>query len=354
MPQQKPGAAIDTKDRRTEDPAATLDAVLSAWREKLQQLAELHAQAGSLVAHELESAVESARRTARQRLAEELNQKVRRLRQAHSSEEVSEWLLEASSPFSARAAMLSVYGDSLQGLRLRGVEAEPARQLFEAMDLLVHSAAAFAHCVGQKEPVTAMARASEVSAELMEVFRHEAGDLVHLFPVVVHGEVAAVLYAAGAEPADAAALEMLTGIAGTMTETLVSDPLPPVLPEPALVQIHGAGEKPGEIRPPEWSTLGKQEQELHLLARRFARVQVAEIRLYQPARVEKGRSLRRLYAELRPEIDETRETFRQKFMLASPTMVDYFHLELLRSLAHDNVAVLGRDYPGPLEQRPRG
>ncbi len=353
---QTPGVDVEARLRRDQDPQATMDAVLSAWRDKLQQLTELHAQAGSLLAHELETAVETARRSARRRLTEELNQAVRRLRQASTSEEVTQWLLEASTPFCERAAMLGVDGGSIEGLGLRGVEAEPSRQVFEAMHLPIGNGAAFQHCIDGKEPVVAIARESEVSAELMNIFHHAEGERVHLYPVLVHGEVAGVLYAAGSEATDPAALELLTEIGATMTENLVSAPLPAELPAPGLVRIDGIEEmaRPSlvparTIKPPEWSTLGREEQELHLLARRFARVQVAEIRLYHSERVEKGRSAKRLYSELRKEIDETRETFRQKFMLASPSMVDYFHLELVRSLAHDNVALLGRDYPAPLE-----
>ncbi len=333
----------------------TLDDLLSDWRAKSQKaehqlLAELRAQIGLLLDRELEAAITDTRRAVRRRLTDELNQAVRRLRQAASAEEVTHWLLDASSPFCERAAMLGVHGGFLQGLSLRGVEAEPCRQLFEALDLPLEEAAALLHSVQQKEPVVAIASPAEVSPHLMDIFHHGDGDRVLLFPVVVHGETAAILYAAGSDSPDAPALELLTEVAATKTETLVSAPLPPVAPAPAaLVQIQSAPQPPPrEVQPPEWGTLGKEEQELHVLARRFARVHVAEIRLYQAARVENGRSAERLYAELKKEIDHARETFRQKFMLASSTMVDYFHLELVRSLAHDNVALLGRDYPGAL------
>ena len=35
-------------------------------------------------------------------------------------------------------------------------------------------------------------------------------------------------------------------------------------------------------------------------------------------------------------------------MTVSPTMVDYLHLELVRSFADDDARMLGPDYPGPL------
>jgi hypothetical protein len=40
--------------------------------------------------------------------------------------------------------------------------------------------------------------------------------------------------------------------------------------------------------------------------------------------------------------------FQQKFLSTSPSMVDYVHLELLRTLANNDAALFGPDYPGPL------
>jgi hypothetical protein len=51
---------------------------------------------------------------------------------------------------------------------------------------------------------------------------------------------------------------------------------------------------------------------------------------------------------VRARIDTARESFRKKFFSATPTMVDYLHLELVRTLANDDPELLGNDYPGPL------
>jgi hypothetical protein len=97
-----------------------------------------------------------------------------------------------------------------------------------------------------------------------------------------------------------------------------------------------------------WFSLSKEEQERHLRAQRFARVQVAEMRLYKSQAVKTGRIERDLYGALREDVDRARDAFRQDFLTASPTMVDYIHLELLRTLANDDVELLGPTYPGPL------
>ncbi len=99
---------------------------------------------------------------------------------------------------------------------------------------------------------------------------------------------------------------------------------------------------------PDWSGLTREQQDLHLRAQRFARVQVAEMRLYQSPAVTEGRAKADLYGMLREPIDRSREAYRREFLNSSPGMTDYLHLELIRTLANDDAGLLGPDYPGPL------
>ena len=97
-----------------------------------------------------------------------------------------------------------------------------------------------------------------------------------------------------------------------------------------------------------WESLPPDEQRIHLRAQRFARVQVAELRLYEADGVQAGRTSRDLYEALRDRIDAARESFRGRFFSSCSSMIDYLHLELLRTLANDDQNLLGPDYPGPL------
>ena len=162
----------------------------------------------------------------------------------------------------------------------------------------------------------------------------------------------AVLCAAGG--LHAAALELVTGVAALHWESLGGS----ARPKPTgLLTISGtmwrqtarhilnpADKKPGG----KWAELTPQERQLHLAAQRFARLHVAEMRLYRIDAVRSGRARLDLYDALRDSIDTAREGFRQKFIGPSKTMVDYLHLELLRSLADDDPHLLGHEYPGPL------
>jgi hypothetical protein len=70
--------------------------------------------------------------------------------------------------------------------------------------------------------------------------------------------------------------------------------------------------------------------------------------LYHADALRSGRRNRDLYQALQSEIDTRREVFRRDCIETSPGMVDYLHLELLKTLANDDVQSLGADYPGPL------
>ena len=111
--------------------------------------------------------------------------------------------------------------------------------------------------------------------------------------------------------------------------------------EAALARAHAS-------RPEPWTTLPLEEQRLHLEAQRFARVQVAHLRLYQAEAVTRGRRQGNLYQELRAGIDTARQVFRQDYLAACASMRDYLHLELVRVLAQDDPTRLGADYPGTL------
>jgi hypothetical protein len=93
--------------------------------------------------------------------------------------------------------------------------------------------------------------------------------------------------------------------------------------------------------------LSKAEQKIHKDARRFARLLVFEIELYNKAKVAEGRKNKDLYKRMKLDIDRSRQTFEQRFGKTVGKQFDYFHDELVRTLASDDPSLLGADYPGP-------
>lgn len=265
----------------------------AGWREQIERVfEERFAELAARLELEIAVEVEGARRGA----AEEFHLAVRRFGSAETEEDWAAVLLDSTSGLADRAAVFAVAGRNLKVLCARGIA---------AMELEMPAGPAFASAISTREPV--------------------AGEGCRLFPVVAEGRVAAILYVEG-EPVDPSSLEALAALAGACRR-------------PAPKERRAA---------PDWSQLSRADQDMHLRAQRFARVRVAEMRLYKSEAVLNGRAQRNLYTALKEEIDSAREAFRSDFICASPAMPDYFHLELLRTLANDDVGVLGEDYPGPL------
>jgi hypothetical protein len=95
------------------------------------------------------------------------------------------------------------------------------------------------------------------------------------------------------------------------------------------------------------SQLSEADQKVHKDARRFAKLLVSEIELYNKAKVAEGRKNEDLYKRLKSDIDRSRLTFEKRFGKALSRQVDYFHDELVKILAENDSALLGPEYPGP-------
>ncbi len=93
--------------------------------------------------------------------------------------------------------------------------------------------------------------------------------------------------------------------------------------------------------------LTEEEKKAHDEARRFARLLVSEIKLYNEDDVEAGRQHSDLYRRLRRDVDRSREMFDRRVSAAVAESVDYFHQEMVRILAKGDAGLLGEDYPGP-------
>ncbi|MGA3039415.1 MAG: hypothetical protein ABSF54_01345 [Bryobacteraceae bacterium] len=310
-------------------------------------LRSLFSELEQLFQSETEARVSTSVQAAERALAEHLNQSVRRLRQAAAFPEIAAILCDASVPFANACAVFRISENTVAGERLRGASGESAER-FREIRFAASEAAAFAGAIESGEPVVALCSPPEVSTGVVEAFAHAPGDKAHLFPLTVDRTTVGMLYATGA--VDSAALELLAQATAAVMEARQRQwDRPPSLSRsqsPDLVHIEPAALSASPA--PDWDDLSPADRHLHLRAQRFARLKVAEMRLYRPDAVKSGRAQQDLYSALQDAIDVDREAFRQTFLAASKTMVDYFHLELVRTLAQDNPAWLGGKYPGRL------
>jgi hypothetical protein len=284
----------------------------------VRQILENHLSQLSL---EVDSLFSVARDNERGEFAVQLNQAVRRIHQAADPDELGATLLDAAGAFSTGVACFRISGKAACGERIRGVP-EEAAEAFHALKIPLSSAAALAGAVESRDPVIAATTPREVSQDLVKLLGHPLNGRVSIFPLVVRDRVPALLYAWGG--VQGPALELLTQVAAAAWTPMSSSPAAA------------------------WDRLPPDEQRIHLRAQRFARVEVARMRLFQSDAVLAGRAGRNLYDALRNSIDAARETFRQSFFAPCSSMVDYLHLELVQTLANDDPDLLGNNYPGPI------
>jgi len=90
----------------------------------------------------------------------------------------------------------------------------------------------------------------------------------------------------------------------------------------------------------------EEERRLHNDARRFARLLISEIKLYNEQKVAEGRAQGDLYDRLREYIDRSREMYDKRVRGEVSSRYDYFHGELVNTLAEGDVSKLGSNYPG--------
>ena len=335
--------------------ARVQEQLVSGWQREIEQVVEerfrdlsgriaeeFEAGLTTRVAAEVSMVVPEACESACRQMSERLNQAARLVLQAESAEEWSAAVLDATDGLCGRAALFTVTAGRIKSAGARGLSGG-----LPDMDIAVTDAPAFAHVVESQDHVVAMGVPGEISGPLSEALGASGEAKAHLFPITGRQRVAAILYAdeEGAT-VDAAALELIAALSATGLENVVTKAttragtLVAIGAPPGMTAAQPAGQ--------DWSRMVREEQELHLRAQRFARVQVAEMRLYKSQAVRSARLNRDLYGALKEDIEAAREAYRRQFLGGSSSMVDYFHQELVRALANDDAALLGPDYPGPL------
>jgi hypothetical protein len=324
------------------------DRLQSGWRDHIAKVfedrfaefadrvgAELETRVADRLQGETANAVAAAERAARGRLADTLADAARRLQDSREEAAILAVLLETARRFALAAAVFVISGSRVRFVTAAGGDGTgPLAEI----EMPLAAAPAVAEASSSRECVTAVRGPGQLSPAATSHFDAAPSDKVTLLPVAHGRRVAAVLCVAGAgAEVDLAALEVLAALGGA---ALITAEAPAGLAtlEPPVPQREPAP------RP----AMDSEEQEVHLRARRVARVQVAEIRLYQSDEVKRGRSAGDLYAALKPQIDTRREAYRKEFIEGGRLDTDYFHTELVHTLANDDETLLGKEYPGPL------
>ena len=321
--------------------------------------------------------------------AAELLQAVSAIHAGSTQKEILRALLESTAAYSGRAALFVIKSGTATGWQGRGFD---NHEEIKDFSLDVNSPAP-SQVLQSRVAVTA--GAAQMDPAFTSKFGAAAEDKALLLPLRLKDKVAALVYVDGGIRSggnmEAPAVELLVAATSAWLEVAslrkqaqkegVSEPAasekfdaPPVqtvssfsdpfaahapkhvvaapVPEPAMAEataevvsaptaMTAAAAAPATDA---FAHLSPEDAEVHRKAQRFARLLMDEIKLYNQAKVAEGRKHKDLYDRLKEDIDKSRSTYHKRYENTAAASVDYFTTELVRSLAGDDIALLGPNF----------
>jgi hypothetical protein len=238
-------------------------------------------------------------------------------------------------------------GERIQGWKLHGFGARDANP--KAIDIPLSESGVIGMAVAAGRPVTTM---DGETAAIGPGFHALPTDRTGLaVPVVVGGRVVAVIYADavtldGVEHLTPSGwpelIEVLARHAGRCLEAMTAlrtAPKPIANPKTAAPTAIA----PTVTPPTPASTLAPSPvtEMDESAAKRAARLLISEIRLYHEPAMHEGRQQKNLLERLGPEIERARKMYDQQVPEDVRSKTDYFHQELVRTLAGGDASLLG-------------
>jgi hypothetical protein len=303
-------------------------AALAREREEARTAAEAQQQVRN------DTAVTEARLAERQEqlaIVERLSAAVRSISSARSLSDTLAALATAAAAVAPRAAIFIVNGRELQGWRFEGFGDPPPANLRLTGDegkLLLTAATTHAAVSTAEAPAPAFATLPPNQAALT-------------VPITVGGQSVAVLYAddgGGAEVETPASWPEVTQILAAHASACLAYLTALRTTQAMRATPRGAAPKgAAQAKPSAANPVSDEDSS----ARRYARLLVSEIKLYNEAAVRTGREKRDLLERLRPEIERARRLYEERVSTSVGARGAYFQQELIQTLADGDAALLG-------------
>ena len=291
------------------------------------------------------AAVERAKTDAQQAAlahAAQFADAIRSLDEARTFGDVLETLAECAGREVDRAAVLLVKGDRLNGWRLAGfgAEAPAAKSIDLSLDETGLPGAVVRTGIVVSRPAVEPGP-SQARQPALPPFAQDAGARHALaLPVTVGGVVVAVLYGDAPRldrPSDAsrwpAMLDVLARHASRVLEAMTVQQAAGL----SLQRFVARGTHASMPGPLEQGGAGGEED----AARRYARLLLSEIRMYNEPLVDACRQSHDLLARLGGEIDRARRLYEARVPSSVGARADVFDQELVRTLADGDRTLLG-------------
>ena len=213
--------------------------------------------------------------------------------------------------------------------------------------------AAILYCDTQAEEIPAD------QADSIEILVSYAGKVIDLLSAVPKPVGATTTGGTTAERAAAIRTdnEEVRARAGVVAPRPAAPPPPPAVEEGASTVMFNAATfaqmrqpaappaRPAAPPPrpaaPAGRALSPEDQKTHEEAKRFARLVVSEIKLYNESKVSEGRRNKDLYERLKDDIERGRQMYADRVAAAVRDSTNYFYDELVRILAGGDASALG-------------
>jgi len=249
-----------------------------------------------------------------------LGEACRELDAAQTLSSVLNALADRAALLVSRSAILVARAGTLRGWTVRGLDAEAASIDVSSAD---RTPVARAWLNGTIEASTA----DDMGAHLLSP--QQAGRIGMALPIVVDHQLVAVLY--GDDEGDGhqapsswqEPLEVLARYAGRCLESLTMRRMPELMRAGAADRAR--------------AQMAQQDDEA---AQRYARLLVAEIKLYNEEALEEGRRESDIMRRLRPQIERAQALYNER--VPAERRTTYFEDELVRTLAGGDRALLGQ------------
>jgi len=350
------------------------------------QLATLQEQLVRRVMAELPSAALPSTAGAVNGVQGSLVQAVSTVQSGMTQKEILRALLDSASAYGSRIALFVVKAGTAHGWQGRGFgEAESVKDF--PLDLTQGPAAHAYH-----NRMATPGNIAELDGRFAEQFGGPANEQVLILPLVLKDKVAALLYADGGAEGlmDPASLELLVlatsawlevaslrkqlqakeGSESVGAERPATEPVHAVSPASDPFAAHAPGHFAAEPEPEPvaevvelaahaaagaaasapaaaqdpFAAMPPEDADTHRKAQRFARLLVDEIKLYNQAKVAEGRRHKNLYDRLKDDIEKSRTTYQKRYGTTVAASADYFQREVVRSLAEDDLSVMGANF----------
>jgi hypothetical protein len=260
----------------------------------------------------------------------------------------SRFLQELGTPASGEGRILPLILKDKVAALVYADSGTEAAGLFDAgaLELLVLSTSAWLEVnslrkQAQTQADSRSAAATEVAASQAPVQTPPFNDPFASHAPAFAGRAKAASASAGEAPmaVASAAVEVPAMEVGEAQAAVVE--MDPALAEPLPI---GQAEIKAEPETAPAAAISSEDQEVHRKAQRFARLLVDEIKLYNQAKVAEGRKNKDLYDRLKDAIKKSQLTYQKRYGNTVAASGNYFQHEIIRSLAEDDVSIMGANF----------